>query len=50
MNRLTMDQKIRFNRAMRDFWSRHGQRALDHAIIIMVPTLLFAPAYVRWFS
>lgn len=50
MNRLTMDQKIRFTRAMRNFWADRGLVAIDRAVIIMVPTLIFAPTYVRYFS
>lgn len=50
MNRLTMDQKVRFTRAMRNFWAGYGLVAIDRAVIVMVPTLLFAPAYVGWLS
>lgn len=48
--RLAMDQKIRFTRNMRDFWSNHGLVALDRAVIIMVPTLIFLPTYLGWLS
>jgi|GEM_PF-5936419 len=49
MNRsLTADQRISFTRNMRDFWADHGLPILDRAVIILVPTLIFAPAYVGW--
>jgi len=46
----TIDQKAAFTRDMRNFWAEHGLRAIDHAIIILIPTLIFAPAYVGYAS
>jgi hypothetical protein len=46
----TIDQKAEFTRNMRNFWAEHGLRAIDRAVIILIPTLIFAPAYVGWLS
>lgn len=45
-----MASQAAFTRGMRNFWSDHGLPALDRAVIVLVPTLIFAPTWVGWLA
>lgn len=45
---LRRERQAQFVQNSRNFWANHGLPLIDRALLIMVPSLIFAPAYIAW--